>query len=412
MLVKIDKIMVSFKFTIKGNTGSDGEHSIILLLIKERNNTSLSIRKKCKYKDWSFETERLKKSHKDYKQINALINKYSDRIKEIINEFELDESPFTLQDIIAQFKKKSGKQQTLSYTVFHENLIAEAKDAGKISTSNIEKETLKSVQRFMGKTEISFRDLSVDNIYKYQSFLNSNNNSQSTIGIRMRTLRAVFNKAIKREIIPASMYPFDKFKVSKIKESGKKEYLTEPELELLKFADLESKHENIARDMFLLSFYGRGINFIDLMQLQKTDLYKGTITYRRRKTGVMVSFKVNDFWEQKIVEYSAKPESIYLFNIINNEQTNENYIENRKEKYLKKYINAPLKKVMTKLEIPKKITYYCARHSFATILKFNNISIDIIKEALGHKDIKSTMSYLNTLPSNTLDKMIDDVINF
>src|SRR5690606_22377211 len=412
MLVKIDKIMVSFKFTIKGNTGSDGEHSIILLLIKERNNTSLSIRKKCKYKDWSFETERLKKSHKDYKQINALINKYSDRIKEIINEFELDESPFTLQDIIAQFKKKSGKQQTLSYTVFHENLIAEAKGAGKISTSNIEKETLKSVQRFMEKTEISFRDLSVDNIYKYQSFLNSNNNSQSTIGIRMRTLRAVFNKAIKREIIPVSMYPFDKFKVSKIKESGKKEYLTESELELLKFSDLESKHENIARDMFLLSFYGRGINFIDLMQLQKTDLYKGTITYRRRKTGVMVSFKVNDFWEQKLIEYSAKPESIYLFNIIINEQTNENYIENRKEKYLKKYINSPLKKVMTKLEISKKITYYCARHSFATILKFNNISIDIIKEALGHKDIKSTMSYLNTLPSNTLDKMIDDVINF
>lgn len=148
------------------------------------------------------------------------------------------------------------------------------------------------------------------------------------------------------------------------------------------------------------------------MQLQKTDLYKGTITYRRRKTGVMVSFKVNDFWEQKLIEYSAKPESIYLFNIIINEQTNENYIENRKEKYLKKYINSPLKKVMTKLEISKKITYYCARHSFATILKFNNISIDIIKEALGHKDIKSTMSYLNTLPSNTLDKMIDDVINF
>ena len=404
--------MVSFKFTIKGRAGASGEYSIILLLIKERNNTSLSIRKKCKYEDWSFETERLKKSHRDYKQINTLINKYSDRMKEILAEFELDERPFTLQDVVAQFKKKSGKQQTLSYTAFHENLITEAKEAGKISTSNIEKETLKSLQRFLGKTEISFRDLSVDNLFKYQSFLNANNNSQSTIGIRMRTLRAVFNKAIKREIIPPSMYPFEKFKVSKIKESGKKEYLAESELELLKSADLETKHENIARDMFLLSFYGRGINFIDLMQLKKTDLYKGTINYRRRKTGVMVSFKINDFWEQKLAEYSANPESIYLFNIINNEQTDDNYIENRKEKYLKKYINGPLKKVISKLEIPKKITYYCARHSFATILKFNNISIDIIKEALGHKDIKSTMSYLNTLPSNTLDKMIDDVINF
>ncbi|MNF00433.1 Tyrosine recombinase XerD [compost metagenome] len=66
--------------------------------------------------------------------------------------------------------------------------------------------------------------------------------------------------------------------------------------------------------------------------------------------------------------------------------------------------------MITDLGIQKKITYYCARHSFATILKFNNISIDIIKEALGHKDIKSTMSYLNTLPSNTLDKIIDDII--
>ncbi|MFC6267464.1 tyrosine-type recombinase/integrase [Frigoriflavimonas asaccharolytica] len=58
----------------------------------------------------------------------------------------------------------------------------------------------------------------------------------------------------------------------------------------------------------------------------------------------------------------------------------------------------------------KKNTYYCARHSFATALKFNNVSIDIIQEALGHKDIQSTMSYLNTLPQTILDKIIEDVL--
>lgn len=138
-----------------------------------------------------------------------------------------------------------------------------------MSTSNIEKETLKSIQRFSNRTEITFRDLSVDTIYKYQSFLNGNNNSQSTIGIRIRTLRAVFNKAINREIISATMYPFDKFKVSKIKESSKKEYLSEKELELLKNTELIKKSDIIARDMFLLSFYGRGVNFIDLIKLKK-----------------------------------------------------------------------------------------------------------------------------------------------
>src|SRR5690606_36663457 len=132
-------------------------------------------------------------------------------------------------------------------------LIEEARNAGKISTSNIEKETLKSLQRFFGKNHISFRDLSIDNIYKYQSFLNSIKNSQSTIGIRMRTLRAVFNKAIKREVIPDALYPFNSFKISKIKESGSKEYLTEFELEKLKSIQLDSKNESIACDMFLLS---------------------------------------------------------------------------------------------------------------------------------------------------------------
>lgn len=402
--------MVSYKFTLKATGNAQGEYFINLVLIKDRINTSLSIKKKCKYEDWSFETDRLKKSHKEYKQINNLIEKYASRVNTIIHEFELDETPFTLQDVVTKFKKKSGKQQALSYTAFHESLIEEIKNAGKLSTYNIEKDTLKSLQRFFKRTEITFKDLSVDAIYKYQSFLNGNNNSQSTIGIRIRTLRAVFNKAINREIIPATSYPFNKFKVSKIKESGKKEYLSEEEIVLLKNVALLKKNDIFARDMFLLSFYGRGINFIDLIQLKKTDLYKETITYKRSKTEVIVNFKINDFWKDKIINYASAPDSFYLFNIIHNNQNSEIYINNKKEKYLKIFINKPLKKITTDLGIKKKITYYCARHSFATILKFNNISLDIIKEALGHKDIKSTMSYLNTLPSNTLDKMIDDII--
>ena len=408
--IKHPKKMISYKFTLKSTSNAQGDYSIILVFIKDRINSSLSINKTCKHEDWSFDTQRLKKSHKEYKQINELIEKYSNRINEIIHDFESDETPFTIQDIITKFKKKSGKQKALSYTDFHETLIEEIKNAGKLSTSSIEKETLRSIQRFLGKTEITFRDLSVDAIYKYQSFLNANKNSQSTIGIRIRTLRSVFNKAIRREIIPASMYPFTKFKVSKIKESGKKEYLSEEELNFLKKANLSENNDIIARDMFLLSYYGRGINFIDLMQLKKRDLYKETITYKRSKTGVIVNFKLNEFWKQKISEYASPVDSLYIFNIIHNNQESETYINNRKEKFLKLYINKPIKKIINDLGIQKNITYYCARHTFATILKFNNISIDIIKEALGHKDIKSTMSYLNTLPSNTLDKMINDII--
>lgn len=198
-----------------------------------------------------------------------------------------------------------------------------------MSTYNIEKDTLKSIQRFFKRNEITFKDLSVDAIYKYQSFLNGNNNSQSTIGIRIRTLRAVFNKAINREIVPATIYPFNKFKVSKIKESGKKNIYQKKKLHYWKIL-FYLKKWHFCKRYVLLSFYGRGINFIDLIQLKKTDLYKETITYKRSKTEVIVNFKINDFWKDKIINYASSAESFYLFNIIHNNQNSEIYIKNKK----------------------------------------------------------------------------------
>jgi len=122
--------------------------------------------------------------------------------------------------------------------------------------------------------------------------------------------------------------------------------LPEEELDFLKKANLSENNDIIARDMFLLSYYGRGINFIDLMQLKKRDLYKETITYKRSKTGVFVNYKLNEFWKQKISEYASPVDSLYIFNIIHNNQDSETYINNRKEKFLKLYINKLLKKLL------------------------------------------------------------------
>nr|WP_305051568.1 tyrosine-type recombinase/integrase [Elizabethkingia bruuniana] len=96
----------------------------------------------------------------------------------------------------------------------------------------------------------------------------------------------------------------------------------------------------------------------------------------------------------------------------NNEyrKANADLPKNRSKKVLTYYVNMQLKEIMKELQIKKNISYYCARHSFATVLKFNNISIETIREALGQKDIKSTMSYLNSLPDNKLDKIIDEVL--
>lgn len=402
--------MTTFNFTLSSSTKSNGEKSIIIVLIKERKNTSISILKSCKKEDWSFETSRVKNCNKNSVNINKFIDKYTAIVKEIIDNFELQDEPYELKDIVDAIKSFKEKKAPISYTEFHTELIQNLKKEGKESTAKTEKDTLKSIQKFFKRDKIAFKDIDYLALLRYVSHLTSIGNKNATIGIRTRTIRAVFNKAIKAGLISKNLYPFEKFKIAKIKDNSKKEFLTEEEIQLLKNYECKNNNEQFAKDIFLFSYYARGINFVDLILLTKSSISNEHIRYIRRKTGVLVTFKMNDFIRTIIEKYSSDSNSKFIFNILKQNEFKPNYIQNKKNKYLGKYINPYLKNIFENCNINKHITYYCARHSFATILKFNNVSIEIIREALGHKDIQSTMSYLNTLPENKLDSVIENII--
>ena len=402
--------MISYNFTLAPKENRKGEKSIIISLIKDRKNTSLSIGKTCKEKDWSFETSRVKKSHPNHSNINKFIDRRVKIIDEIVDEYDKNGIFFTLTDLISKIKTTSGQKLTLTYTKFHERVIEDLNKADKIGTAKVEKDTLNSLQRFFNKKEIGFNEIDYSALKKFETYCVARGNKQSSVAIRMRTLRSVFNQAIKSQIVTEKQYPFKQYKISQLKESGKKEYLNEGEIELLKTYDAKEEKYAFAKDMFLFSYYSRGINFLDLIKLEKSNLNGERISYIRSKTGVSVSFKMNEYTCDILEKYGSTEDSKYLFNILNTENPTQVYLKNRSKKVLTYYVNQQLKEIMKELEINKNISYYCARHSFATVLKFNNISIETIREALGQKDIKSTMSYLNTLPDNKLDKIIVDVL--
>lgn len=402
--------MLTYNFTLAPKENTNGEKSIIISFIKNRKNTSLSIGKTCKEKDWSFETSRVKKSHPNHSNINKFIDRRIKIIDEIVEEYDKNGIFYTLTDLISKIKTISGRKLTLTYTKFHERVIEDLNKADKVGSAKVEKDTLNSLQRFFKKKDIGFNELDYVALKKFEAYCISRGNKQSSIAIRMRTLRSVFNQAIKSQIITEKQYPFKQYKISQLKGSGKKEYLNEDEIELLKAYGSEDEKYVFAKDMFLFSYYSRGINFLDLIKLEKSYLNGERINYIRSKTGVPVSFKMNEYTRSVIQKYSTNKDSKYIFNIINTENPTQVYLKNRSKKVLTYYVNQQLKEIMKDLKINKNISYYCARHSFATVLKFNNISIETIREALGQKDIKSTMSYLNTLPDNKLDKIIEDVL--
>lgn len=408
--------MASIKFTLKKKPNKDGRYSIILVLIKDRKNTSIATAYSCKLEEWSFEANTLKTikkplQHEKHATITNFINRTIKKIDDYIEEKRLLEEDFTIQELADEIKKKEVKSKTLDYFTFHQEIINELTNSEKIGTADTNKDTLNSLKNFHNKEQLKFSDLNYEFLQKYESYLRSRGGNDGGIGIKMRTIRAIYNKAIKRNYIPEKTYPFTLYKISTLNKEKKKEYLTEDEIKNLIKKDFStSKKHQFAKDMFLFSFYCRGMNFIDLINLDHTNLFESKNSYIRIKTGVHLEFKLMDEAQKILDNYRDKSFTKYLFPILLNEKMTIKQIKDRSHKVLGE-INPSLKEMMSILKINKHITFYCARHSFATYLKFNNVSIDTIGEMLGHKDIKSTQAYLNKLPSKHLDQILDDLFN-
>lgn len=401
--------MSTVKFTLKNIPNKNKEYSIILVLVKDRKNTSISIGQTCKKEDWCFDSCRLKTNNTKHKSINRFIEKINLRIDDFMHERKMLEESYSLSDLVNEIKREDTKPNSLDYFNFHQEVINEFNNSGKTGSAKINKDTLDSLKKYHQKDQLKFTELNVEFIQKYDSYLRSRGGIDSGIGIKMRTIRAIYNKAIQRKIIPDRFYPFKTVKISNLKNENKKEYLTENEIKLIINKDfIQNKNLQFAKDMYLFSFYCRGMNFIDLMKLNHTNLFENRISYIRTKTGVHLEFKLISSAQEILNYYSQKSFNNYLFPVLLNENMTPLQLKNRGHKILGQ-INKSLKEILQVLEINKNITFYTARHSFATYLKFNNVSIDAVSEMLGHTNIKTTQSYLSKLPNKKLDTIVDNV---
>ncbi len=175
-----------------------------------------------------------------------------------------------------------------------------------------------------------------------------------------------------------------------------------------KISDLDlSRQPDLAyaRDLFLLSFYLRGMSFIDMAFLRKSDLHGNNLSYRRHKTGKLLSVK----WTkemQSIVNRYSKGRSEYLLPILQTDPDNSRIAY----KNISYNINRKLKIIarMAKIDIP--LTFYCARHTWASIAHSEGIPITIISEGMGHRSENTTRIYLASLDSSTIDKANRSII--
>lgn len=390
----------SIKIVLDSKPMSNGQHTIYLRIIKDRQSKKIALSMKCEKK--YFDNEQFLKGHENYKEQNKLLISLKARAEKIVRDFQLDGNNFSLEDFENKFKGKSDIKN-VKVSVFYDELIDELERSGRMGYAKSFRDTKKSFLKFTGSS-ILFKDINSILIEKYEVYLRENNNQNGGIAFKMRHLRVFFNKAIKRGVMHRDNYPFEVYKVSKIKPENNKRAVSIDEFKKIRDVNLSGYPELIeAYNYFMFSVFTRGMNFADMAKLQWTDIQNGRIYYNRSKTKKSFSIEVNEKI-QEILDYyqNEKRQSPFVFPILLKEDMTPKQIQYRLQKVLTRY-NLKLKKIAVLAGVEKNLTSYVARHSFATILKSLGTSVEKISEMMGHGNVQITMSYLKDFENEDLD---------
>lgn len=391
--------MASIKVKFRPSTVPGREGSIYYQILQERKPRQLSTEYRIFSEEWDEKRGQII-APKDSSRmvlittVRESVRSDVERLTKINRKFDLIGLSYTADDVIEEFHRY---REEYSLFNFMEKLIFKHKQNGKIRTSETYTSTLKSFRKFRKDEDIMLDCITSEVMEEYEAWLKSNGLIPNSISFYTRVLRAVYNRAVEEGIID-NRYPFRKVYTG-VDKTVKRAL---PLSIIKKIIGLEltmSPALDLARDMFLLSFYLRGMSFIDMAFLKKSDLRNGCVTYRRRKTGQQLIIA----WEpemQMILDKYPENDTDYLLPIITKPVNNERNTYRNKGYN----INHNLKKIAAMVGVNVPVTLYSARHSWASAAKAKGIPLSVISEGMGHDSEATTQIYLASLDTSVVDK--------
>ncbi len=317
-----------------------------------------------------------------------------DRFRRIVRNYENDGFEFSADDIAEKYELLTENNRLF---LFMSRLIENLKINGKIRTSETYRAALNSFRNFRHGKDILMECINKEIMESYEAWLRQRGVTSNTVSFYTRILRAVYNRAVEEELTE-NRYPFKRVYTGVDKTV--KRALPIKMIKKIKGLDLSvDPRKDYARDMFILSFMLRGMSFVDMAFLKKSDLKNGHVSYRRRKTGQLLRIKWTSEMQAILNKYEEN-DSIYLLPIIRNPESVPLYTY-RNQCYS---INKQLKKIAMRLHLPVTLTMYVARHSWASAAKAKGIPVSVISEGMGHDSEMTTQIYLASLDTSVVDK--------
>lgn len=398
--------MVSIKLKFRPSTIDGKEGSLYYQVIYKRVVRQVATHYKIMPNEWNAESDTLRiiDNNERYNYLQSIQRRIQwdkKRLMKIIERFINSGYDFSVDSIIDTYYNEI---KDITLFNFIEKLIVKLQKNGQVRTSETYKCTLNSFKRFRRGNDLYFVELDNDLLMSYEYFLKSEGLSMNTISFYMRRLRAIYNRVVE-EGLTEQINLFKKVYTSS--EKTIKRAIPLKSIKRLKALDLSySTAKAFARDMFLFSFYTRGMSFVDIAYLQKKDLKNGVLNYRRKKTGQLLYVRWEPCMQEIIERYVPESNSTYLLNIIK-DNTND-----ARKQYLNALtlINRSLKSIGKLIGLDKPLSMYVARHSWASIAKTEGISLSVISEGMGHNSESTTQIYLASLDSSVIDKANQKII--
>lgn len=390
-------------FTSK--TFSNGEHPIGLRVTKNRKTKYHFIGHSCQLKFWDTKLSLPNKKHSNQRTLIALIDKIKSDANKILMNLENEEVDFSSDTIVNLLIRNQSNLTVLS---LFEEKIAQLEEQGRIGTANVFKSTKNNVKSYLKNKDVVVSQINYQFLKKWEEWLNAKGNKLNSDFVHLRTFKTLLNDAKRESLVNPNFDPFKEFSFKKYRGlKTEKKALTKDQInKLIKLKLPEDSRLNETKNLFLFSYYTKGMNFTDMAFLKWNQIESGILKYTRKKTTQDFKFRLIEPVIEILQYYKSftfKTSKNYVFPVLNEKHVTPKSIDSRIDKVLKT-VNSDLKVIAELIGIDANLTFYAARHSAASIMKKSGVSETIISESLGHTSEKTTRIYLSSFDDDVLFK--------
>ncbi|ELV7526096.1 site-specific integrase [Flavobacterium psychrophilum] len=404
--------MASIKLILRTHQADQTGHSpLYIRIIKDRKTKFITAGVKLKENEWDEVKQKVKKNHPNSARMNANLSQKIADAEGQVADMERKVKTVSIKKLKEAIKGKEVPN-------FFQYAYARCeKIKGSVSFGTYKNYMLytKKFEKYVGTNDVYFDDITVSVLKDYMAHMgNVSKNGATTQRYSIMILAIMFKEAIKEDIIPEYMYPFNKLTLKK--DTEKRVFLNKDQIEKLTNLELkEGKKADLWRDLFLFSIYAGGLRFSDVIELQYTNYNSEEQRIKKviRKTGRLHQFKIGKVAIDilnKYIKEDAQPDD-YIFPIITDKKS---YNKNEEARYFivsreNQSANFQLNRMGKIMKLPFSLSFHLSRHSFATNALNNGMRIEHVSKLMDHTDISTTQIYAKII-SEELDKAVDSYI--